>query len=171
MVRILAIIITAITAFLSGCSQSNGSSLSTSTDSTTSAVNNSSANPSSPLTYTIVSSGVQRGINNQQMQVITSSEQFATLLSATTLFGDMPSTDFSTDELIGVFLGGNVGCGTDGLTINSVQETDLTVTVYATRKLGEPNMGGGCSKMPVDGLSYALISIPKTTKTVSLLFD
>ncbi len=168
MARMFLIVIAVFAAGLAGCESSSASS----PVNTAQPVRTASATAPEHLKFNIVSSGVQQGIDNQQLQVITSAKQLSSLLSVTNLSGTAPKVDFSTHELIAVFLGANVGCGTDGLKINNVQFTDSTVTVYASRHVGQPNVaGGGCTKMRLAGLSYALISIPKTDKTISLVFD
>lgn len=168
MARMLLVVIAVFAMGLAGCKSGNASN----PVSRTGAIKKASETAPRSLDFNIVSSGVQRGIHNQQLQVITTAKQFASLLSVTKLPGTAPKVDFSTHELIGVFLGANVGCGTDGLRINNVQYSDVTVTVYASRHVGQPNVaGGGCTKMRLAGLSYVLISIPKTDKPISLVFD
>jgi len=162
------IVIAVFAAGIAGCEPSSANSPGNATQ----AINKASATAPKHIEFNIFSAGVQQGIHNQQLQVITTAKQFSSLLSMTKLSGTTPKVDFSAHELIGVFLGANVGCGTDGLKINDVQYTDTTVTVYASRHVGQPNVaGGGCTKMRLAGLSYALISIPKTDKTISLVFN
>lgn len=167
MTKKFLIIAAAVTVLFAGCKLSSASG----TGSAGSAVGATTSMAKS-IEFKVVSSGLQRGIRNQQLWVITSDKQFASLASLAKLSGNKPKVDFSKDELIGVFLGSNVGCGTDGLKINSVKETDATVTVYASRIAHKSNAaGGGCTRMPLNGFSYALISIPKTSKTISLVFN
>lgn len=153
--RLIAACFAAATLCTSACSHSSGSS---------------GNNAASVTDYTVVSSGVQTGIQNQQLQIITNAEQFASLMSITSLSGNIPSVDFSSNELIGVFLGANVGCGTDQLSIPSLQQSDSTVTVNASRQVTLPPSGGACNLAPLNGLSYVLVTIPKTTKPISLIF-
>lgn len=167
MVKRYVILFAAITVFFAGCGLSSANSPAGpgSTDSA-------SATAAKSIEFKVVSSGLQRGIQGQQLWVITTEKQFESLVSVAKLSGSKPNVDFSKDELIGVFLGSNVGCGTDGLKINSVNETKATVTVHASRIAHKPNAAGGaCTRMPLNGFSYALISIPKTNKTISLVFD
>jgi hypothetical protein len=157
--RFIATCFAAAALCTSACSDSSGSS----GNNATSAV---------AISYTVVSSGVQIGIQNQQLQIITDAGQFASLMSTLTLSGNIPSVDFSANELIGIFLGASVGpCGNDQLSISSVQESDSTVTVNASRQVTVPPPGFGACVRPPPGLSYDLVTIPITTKPISLIFN
>lgn len=131
----------------------------------------SSANQATNVQYTVESSGVEVGISNPQFQVIKSDSQFSALVSVATMSGTIPTVDFSANELVAVYLGENVGCGTDTLSINGVTSADSTVTVIASRKTTPPVNGGPCNLLPLNGFSYVLLTIPKTTKPVSLSFE
>jgi hypothetical protein len=152
----------AMIVLTSGCS-SNVSAAQTNGVSTGS---NGAAPTNVPYT---VASGLQNGIENQQFQVITSDAQFAALASLASMSGDLPTVDYSKDELVAVFLGPNAGCGTDGLSVENVDESDVTVSVYVKRTLYPPP-NGVCTVLPLKGRRYALLTIPKTSQTVSLRF-
>lgn len=128
------------------------------------------SNGSTPtdVAYT-VDAGLQTGIDNQQLQVITSDTQFAALVSSASMSGTLPALDYSKNELVAVFLGPNAGCGTDGLSVDNVDATDITVTVHVKRTLYPPP-NGVCTVLPLNGRRYALVTIPKTSKAVSLRF-
>ena len=132
-------------------------------------ISDSSASQVENVDYSLVSSGVAIGISNPQFQIIKSDSQFSALVSVATLSGTMPTLDFSTRELIAIFLGENVGCGTDSLSISNVTSNNSTVTVHASRKTNTPI--GACNLAPLNGFSYVFISIPKDTKPVSLSYE
>ena len=138
MARKFVILIAAATVFFAGCKLSSASS----PVSHGSAANASAATPGS-VNFKVVSSGIQQGIHSQQLRVITSTKQLSNLVSVTKLGGDKPNVDFSKDELIGVFLGSNLGCGTDGLKISGVKESETAVTVYASRLVSTQSAGSG----------------------------
>jgi hypothetical protein len=96
------------------------------------------------VSYTVASTGTQVGIESQQFRVITSDTQFAALTSVAVMSGNLPSVDYTKDELIAVFLGPNTGCGTDGLSVEKLDESDSTVTVYVKRNLNSPPNGVPC---------------------------
>lgn len=167
MAKRIVIIAAAAAVLFAGCKLSSASSPARS-----GSMAGASATAPASIDFKVVSSGVQRGIQGQQLRVVTTEKQFASLASMAKLSGSQPKVDFSKDEVIGVFLGTNVGCGTDGLKVKSVGESGATVTVHASRLVRKPNTkGGACTIMPLNGFSYVLISIPKTNKTISLAFD
>lgn len=167
MKKVYVIVFAAVTVVFAGCGLGHARS-SGSSGSTVSA----SAAMAKTVEFKVVSSGVQRGVHDQRLHVITTDKQLASLISMAKLSGEKPSADFSRDELVGVFLSSNLGCGTDGLKVNSVKESDTTVTVYASRLVRKPNAkGGACTIMRLNGFAYVLISIPKTSKAISLVFE
>lgn len=136
----------------------------------TACVNDAGAGNTTPVAYS-VSAGTQTGIDHQEILVIQSDAQYSALTSMATFTGDMPTVNFTDNDLIALFLGSNYGCGYDGLTINSVEENQVSIIVKVNRHItGDYIPGGTCVVPPTDS-PYAFITVPKINRSVSLLFQ
>jgi len=166
MIKYLALGIVSVTLCISACSDSNGS-----TDSQASSHSGSSAlSPSPTPIYTNASQGSQSGIFNQQTQVIVDSEQFSSLLSSVSLSGTIPNVDFSSSELVGVFINNTSTCGMDSLSVGSINETPTTVTLHISRQQPTQDPNIACT-MQFRGHPYILVEIQKTTKPISVVYE
>lgn len=116
----------------------------------------------------IESNGTQVGIQNQQFHVLTSDDQYSSLLSSVTLSGAIPSINFANLALVSVFSGNHLGCYGDTLSVNSVIETEKTITINVSRTIGNPPPETACAAVLPAGGPYLLISIPRNAKLISL---
>lgn len=124
---------------------------------------------SASIPYSVISSGKQSGISNQQLHVLQDTTQYAALLSTISISGSIPNTDFSDSTLIAVFSGlSGTGCD-DSLSVSEVKERSETVLLKLTKHV--PGADAACPDvMPQDG-PYLFIEIEKNTKPISVLFD
>lgn len=134
-------------------------------------IHDSDAGQRSSVPYTVESWGSQTGVENQQLQVITSDAQYASLLSSVSLTGTIPAVNFGTLSLVSLFLGNHIGCLGDTLSVNSVIETEKTITLNVSRTIGYPPPNTACAAVVPLGGPYLLIGIPKTGKLISLQIE
>lgn len=134
-------------------------------------IHDSDAGQRSSVAYSVESQGTQTGVENQQFQVITSDAQYASLLSSVLLSGAIPAVDFGNLSLLSIFLGNHIGCRGDTLSVNSVIETEKTITLSISRTIGNPPPNTVCAAVVPLGGPYLLVSIPKSDKLISLQIE
>lgn len=134
-------------------------------------IHDSDAGQRSSVAYSVESQGTQTGVENQQFHVISSDAQYASLLSSVLLSGAIPTVDFGNLSLISVFLGNHIGCLGDTLSVNSVIETEKTITLSISRTIGNPPPNTACVAVVRPGGPYLLVSIPKSDKLISLQIE
>ena len=134
-------------------------------------IHDSDAGQRSSVAYSVESQGTQTGVDNQQFQVITSDAQYASQLSTVSLSGPIPAINFGNLSLLSIFIGNHIGCRGDTLSVNSVIETEKTITLSISRTIGSPPPNTVCAAVVPLGGPYLLVSMPKTTKLISLQIE
>ena len=118
------------------------------------------------VNYSVVSLGIQSGIENQQFHVINSESEYSDLFSILTIDGVIPNPDFSASTLIGIFSGyeGAICDEVATLSIESIKEVNnsLVVSIIYTDP-GVICLGAQASYGP-----YIMIEIEKTIEPISI---
>lgn len=115
------------------------------------------------IAHTVVSTGLQTGINSQQIRVVKNSTEYANLLSGVQLLGAIPNPDFTESMLVGIFTTLN-SCYT--YSISSVKKINGSIVI--TVNIASENVGA-CD--PVLGNGYLLMTTAHSTMQVSVLFE
>ncbi len=123
---------------------------------------NSDAGQSNDITYSVVSNGLQTGINSQQIHVIKNSSEYSSLISGVQLLGELPNPDFNENMLVGIFTTLN-SCYSYSISSVKDIEGSIVISVNITSENIE-----ACN--PVVGNGYIIISTAQSSKQVSVLF-
>ena len=123
-------------------------------------VESSSANQSSNIDHTVVSSGIQMGIDNQQTHVLRNAATYSTFISSTQILGVIPNPDFTQNMLVGIF--STLG-SCDSLSVSSVEDLDGSIVISLSSTKAEV-----CTA--VVGNHYLFIEMAQSTKQVSVIY-
>jgi hypothetical protein len=136
---------------LSSCTSSNASS----TDS----------NPFVNIPHEVVAEGLELGIKNQQLHVITNDAQLASFAAMATFPSGIPAVNLDASDVVAI-IADSTGC--NGIRLNNVSESADTLLVEIDKTVPGPNLG--CAAVVPDFRPYILVTVPKRGKPVSFTF-
>ena len=125
-------------------------------------IQNSDANQSYDISYSVSSSGVQTGIDSQQTHVIRNANEYSNLMSSVQLAGVIPNPDFSQSMVVGVF---STLTSCYSQSVATVQDIDGSIVI--TTHISGDNVAA-CN--PVIGSKYIFIELAQSSKQVSVVF-
>jgi len=149
--KIHCLVLSILSPLLSSCTDSSASS----TDS----------NPFMNVPHEVVSEGLQLGIKNQQLHVISNDAQLASFAATASFPSAIPAINFDANDLVAIATG-FPGCG--GLRLNNVSESADTLLVEIDKIV--PGPGVGCLPVVLETGPYILVVVPKKGKPVSFSF-
>jgi hypothetical protein len=148
--KMLCLVLCILSPLLSSCTVSNASS----TDS----------NPVMNVPHEVVSEGLQLGIKNQQLHVISNDAQLASFAATASFSSTIPAINFDANDLVAIATG-FPGCG--GLRLNNVSENADTLLVEIDKTFSATI---ACAAVVSDFGPYILVVVPKKGKPVSFSF-
>ena len=125
-------------------------------------IDNSNASQPNDISYSVVSTGLQTGINSQQIHVVKNDVEYSNLISGVQLLGELPNPDFSERMLVGIFTTLN-SCYSHSIRSVKDIEGSIVISVNITSENIE-----ACN--PVVGNGYIILSTAQSSKQVSVLF-
>lgn len=117
--------------------------------------------------FDVVSSGLQSGLTNPQVRVITQQEEYASLLSEISITGNMPIPDFRSNFMLAIFPGPIYGCKYDA-TVGSVLNTGKTLVVNVI--LHYPSPDTVCTAVMDFNSPYLFVELHHTITPISVLY-
>ena len=148
--KILCLVLCILSPLLSSCTDSSASS----TDSS----------PVMNVPHEVVSEGLQLGIKNQQLHVISNDAQLASFAATASFSSTIPAINFDANDLVAIATG-FPGCG--GLRLNNVSENAETLLVEIDKTFSATI---ACAAVVSDFGPYILVVVPKKGKPVSFSF-
>jgi hypothetical protein len=149
--RILCLVLCILSPLLSSCTDSSASST--------------ASGPFMDVPHEVVSDGLQLGIKNQQLQVISNDAQLASFAATASFTPAIPAIDLAANDVIAIATG-FLGCG--GLHLNNVSENADTLLVEIDKTV--PGPGVACAAVVLETGPYILVTVPKRGKPVSFAF-
>jgi hypothetical protein len=134
---------------------------------TSGCIQDSDAEPNNSVDFSTVSNGRQTGLSGQQMLVLSTNDQFALMMSQTTLNGTIPNVDFTSEMMVALFIDTDSAC--DGMRVDGIEDNGTSIIIKATKTIPGPNTVCVAVVPPDD--PYVMVTIPKSKKVVSLLVE
>ena len=148
--KIHCLVLCIISAMLSSCTDSSASSTASS--------------PFMDVPHEVVSEGLQLGIKNQQLHVISDDAQLASFAATASFNPAIPAINFDANDVVAIATG-FPGCG--GMRLNNVRENADTLFVEIDRTFRADT---ACAAVVSEFGPYILMVVPKKGKPVSFTF-
>ena len=149
--RIHHLVLCLVGPMLSSCTDSNADSI--------------AGNAFVNVPYEVVAEGLQLGIKNQQLHVITNDAQLASFASMATFSPAIPAVNLDAHDVVAIVTG-FTGCS--GIRLNNVSEDADTLRVEIDKTV--PGPGIACAAVVLETGPYILVTVPKKGKPVSFIF-
>ena len=148
--KILCLVLCVLSPLLSSCTDSSASST--------------ASGPFMDVPHVVVSEGLQLGIKNQQLQVISNDAQLASFAATASFTPAIPAIDLAANDVIAIATG-FPGCS--GLHLNNVSESADTLLVEIDKTFSATV---ACAAVVLETGPYILVTVPKRGKPVSFAF-
>jgi hypothetical protein len=131
---------------------------------TDSSANLTAGNAFMNVPYEVVAEGLQLGIKNQQLHVITNDTQLASFAATAKFTPVIPAIDFDANDVVAIVTGFQ-GCS--GTAVNNVSESKDTLLVEIDKIFFA---SVACAAVVLETGPYLLVTVPKRGKPVSFTF-
>jgi len=115
--------------------------------------------------YEVVAEGLQVGITNQQLHVVTNDAQLAALAATAVFSPTIPALDLAAKNVVAIFTG--LGGDCSGLGIVNVSESADVLLVEIEKTF---RRDAACPAFVPNNGPYFLVTTPKSGKPVSFAF-
>jgi len=150
-VRIHHLVLCMVGPMLSSCAESGAGSM--------------AVNAFMNVPYEVVAEGLQLGIKNQQLHVITNDAQLTSFAATATFQPGIPSINLDANDVVAIVTG-FTGC--NGIRLNNVSESADTVLIQIDKTV--PGPGVACAAVILETGPFILATVPKKGKPVSFTF-
>ncbi len=149
--KIHCLVLCILSPLLSSCTDSSASST--------------AANPFMNVSYEVVAQGLQAGITNQQLHVVTDDAELAALAARAVFSPTIPALDLTAKNVVAIFTGLAGDCS--GLAVVNVSESADILLVEIEKTFHSDR---ACVAVIPNNGPYILVTTPKTGKPVSFAF-